>query len=85
VNKLHKIHDLVELLEFCIAVDKSFEIFRVDAENLNRYYIDTKYPAGFPVWYPVEEAKTAVEQAREILAYTRKKLITDPPEETKNE
>jgi hypothetical protein len=28
------------------------------------------------------EAKTAIEQAREILAFTRKKLITDLSEET---
>jgi HEPN domain-containing protein len=81
-NKLHKIHDLVELLEFCIAADKSFDIFRASAENLNRYYIDSKYPGGFPVLYPIDEAKTTVDQAREILAFTRRKLIADQPEET---
>jgi hypothetical protein len=32
--------------------------------------------------YPIEEAKTAVDQAREILAFTRKKLATNQPEET---
>ncbi len=84
-NKLHKIHETVELLEFCIASDRSFENFRDSAENLNRFYIDAKYPPGFPVLYPLDEAKIAVEQAREILAFTRKKLITDQPEEIKNE
>jgi len=32
-----------------------------------------------------EEAKIAVDQAREILAFARKKLITDQSKETKNE
>jgi HEPN domain-containing protein len=82
-NKLHKIHEIVELLEFCIAIDKHFEIFRASAENLNRFYIDAKYPPGFPVLYPIDEAKTAVDQAREILAFTREKLATDQPEEAK--
>jgi len=33
-----------------------------------------------PFWYSKEEAKTAVDQAREILAFTRTKLITDQSE-----
>lgn len=82
-NKLHKIHEIVELLEFCIARDQNFEIFRASAENLNRFYIDAKYPPGFPVLYPIEEAKIAVEQAREILTFVRNKLITAQPDETK--
>lgn len=84
-NKLHKIHEIVELLEFCIAIDQSFEIFRASAENLNRFYIDAKYPPGFPVLYPVDEAKIAVEQAREIFSLARKKLIPSQLEESKNE
>ncbi len=84
-NKLHKIHEIIELLEFCIAIDKSFEVFRASAENLNRFYIDAKYPPGFPVLYPIEDAKIAVEQARDILAFTRQKLIAQKSEEPKNE
>ncbi|MGH7596026.1 MAG: HEPN domain-containing protein [bacterium] len=82
-NALKKIHELIELPELCIAVDKSFEEFRASAENSYRYYIDAKYPPGVPVWYPLEEAKIAFDQARDILAFTRKKLTTDQPEETK--
>jgi HEPN domain-containing protein len=74
---LHKIHYLVELLDFCVAIDKDFEKFRESAENLNRCYIDAKYPSVMPFLYPIEEAKTAVEQAREILAFTRSKLLED--------
>jgi hypothetical protein len=43
-------------------------------------YHDAKYPPGFPVLYPIDEAKIAVDQAREILAFTREKLTTEQPE-----
>lgn len=46
------------------------------AENLNRYYIDSKYPPGVPILYPKAEAETALDQAREIFNFTRNKLIT---------
>lgn len=82
-QKLKKIHDLNKLLKQCIAIDKSFEAFRDVTRNLNRYFIDAKYPAGIPYWYPKDEAKTAVEQAREILTFVRNKLITAQPDETK--
>jgi len=74
-NTLHTIHDLEKLLKQCINIDKSFEVFRNAAKNLNRYYIDAKYPSLMPFLYPLEEAKTAVEQAKEILAFTRDKLL----------
>jgi HEPN domain-containing protein len=67
----------------CVAIDPSFEEFRETARNLNRYYIDAKYPPGVPYWYSKDEAKIAVDQAREILAFTRKKLITTQSDETK--
>jgi HEPN domain-containing protein len=79
-DKLRPIHKLSKLLKRCIDVDGSFEEFQGAAKNLNRYYIDAKYPPAVPVWYPKEEAKTAVEQAREILAFTRKKLLEDQAE-----
>lgn len=63
-----------------LYADKSFEICRTSAENLNRFYIDEKYSPGFPIWYPIEEAKIAVDQAREILTFIRKKLTTEQPE-----
>jgi HEPN domain-containing protein len=79
-DTLEPIHNLNQLLKLCIAVDKSFEQFQDVARNLNRYYIDAKYPPAVPVWYPKEEAKTAVEQAREILAFARKKLSEEQPQ-----
>jgi HEPN domain-containing protein len=83
IQKLEQIHNLNQLLKSCIAIDPSFEEFREAARNLNRYYIDAKYPPGVPYWYSKDEAKTAVDQARELLAFTRKKLITAQPDETK--
>lgn len=50
--------------------------FQEAARNLNRYYVDAKYPPGIPYWPPKEEAQTALNQARAILAFTRNKLIT---------
>ena len=79
-QKLKKIHDLNKLLKLCIAIDKSFEEFREATRSLNRYFIDAKYPAGIPYWYPKNEVKIAVDEAREILAFTRKKLTTEQPE-----
>jgi HEPN domain-containing protein len=79
-QKLKKIHDLNKLLKQCIVIEKSFEALRDVTRNLNRYFIDAKYPAGIPYWYPKDEAKVAVDLAREILAITRKKLTTEQPE-----
>ena len=73
---LRPIHELEKLIKDCVALDKSFEAFQDAAESLDRYYIDAKYPPGVPILYPKEEAQTALNQAREILAFTRNKLIT---------
>lgn len=79
-NTLYTIHELEKLIKYCIDIDKSFEVFRDAAKNLNRYYVDAKYPSVMPFLYPIEEAKTALEQAKEILEFTRSKLLEDQPQ-----
>ncbi len=43
-------------------------------KELNKYYIETKYPADMPVDYPKEEAEQSLEYAEEIFKFVRKKI-----------
>lgn len=42
--------------------------------TLNHYYIDTRYPSDVPTFYPIDEAKKAVDGAHSICEFVRHKL-----------
>ena len=73
-TKLHKIHDLIALLNICLTQDKTLEFLREDLETLNQYYIETKYPPDMPLDYPKEEAREAIDKAKIILDSIKDKL-----------
>lgn len=67
---LRKIHNLIELLDVCVRIDSAFEMLRLDAKLLERYYVDTRYPAVWPVGYirnDAEEVFVAVGKIREFI------------------
>lgn len=65
-KKFQKIHDLIALLNICLASDKSLDSLREDVEVLNQYYIETKYPLDMFVEYSKDEAKKAIDRAGSV-------------------
>jgi len=63
---LKKIHDLQELLNEAIKIDKTFEKFLVNCIRISKYYLDTRYP-GTPTDYSEEEIKKSIDVANEII------------------
>lgn len=73
-GQLYRVHDLVYLLNQCIKHDQSFDSLREKVISLNRYYIETRYPADMPVHYSNKEAVSAVDDAHFLRNFIRKKL-----------
>jgi len=66
--KLEKIHDLERLLSETIKIDPAFAAFLDACRKIGEYYVESRYPLGFPVDYPREEIKDSLDVAREIMA-----------------
>lgn len=64
-------HDLLRLLEICKTNDRNFADFENVCNELNPYYVDTRYPVHWPVGYRKED----VEQGLELLEDLRKFII----------
>jgi len=73
--KITKSHDLVEILDACIAIhqDADFESLRPECQMLTRYRMDFVYPGLTLEDISVEEAKEAIQKARQIKAFVMKK------------
>lgn len=69
-----KSHDLDYLLKLCVDSDREFESFRETVLILNKYGIEPRYPADIPIYYPVEEAKKAIDLAKETIEFVKKKV-----------
>jgi len=72
-NKVNfrKTHDLDELKELCIEIDKEFEKFEVSI--LSIYAVETRYPDYFEI-PTLEEAKQAFQLASEIRNFINLKI-----------
>ena len=66
-----KSHDLDYLLKLCVDSNREFESFRETALTLNKYGIETRYPADIPIYYPPEEAKKAIDLTKGIINFIR--------------
>lgn len=65
-----KIHDLTKLLSLCQKKDKSFVNIIEEAKFLTDFYVDTRYPAFWPVGFDrkeAEKAKAATEKIRDFV------------------
>ena len=71
---LRKTHDLVDLIRLCVSVDASFEELREFAVLINPYYVDTRYPAMWPVGSSQQEAYTTLEAAGTVREFVLNKL-----------
>lgn len=69
-------HDLLKLLEICKAKDKEFAEFEDVCQELNPYYVDTRYPVHWPVGYrkeDIEKGLSLLEELREFILEELKK------------
>jgi HEPN domain-containing protein len=74
-RKITRTHDLVELLNDCIAIqnDADFEMLRNDCQALTRYRVEFVYPGPIPEQISVDEARSAIEKARRVYEFIRHK------------
>ena len=72
-------HSLVELLEPLVADRPDLAALREGAQQLDQYYVPTRYPNGLPGGVPADvytrrQAEEAVALARQFVALARARL-----------
>ena len=71
--KLKRTHNLVELLDFAIDYDQSFEQYRKFCEETTAYYLETRYPI-FKAGPKKKEVEEALETAKSLVNDILKKF-----------
>jgi HEPN domain-containing protein len=74
-----RIHNLVDLLNLCEALDQSFSHFRSDCTAIDQYYVPTRYPIATPGGLPdgmpsIAAARKATNAAETILEFVTRRL-----------
>jgi HEPN domain-containing protein len=64
---LKKVHDLSALLAECMVYDQDFETLKQAVITLNPYSVEARYPGDRFIHFFPDDAKTAVEQAQQII------------------
>jgi HEPN domain-containing protein len=69
-------HSLVELLDQLVGEHPKLRAYRESAQQLDQYYIPTRYPNSLPGGVPAEaftrrQAEDAVSAARRMIAFVR--------------
>ena len=72
-KNVRKVHDLNALLTLCAETDKSFNELKLEVDYLNKFYIETRYPADIPS-FTADEAEKAVETALRMEELVLKKI-----------
>jgi len=67
--KRYKIHNLPILLKMCCELESSLRRFENDCRILNQYYIEPRYPLGYPKVYSKIETRKAIESAEKIVNF----------------
>ena len=70
---VRKIHDLEILIDDCGKIDKSFEELRDEAEFLNQFYTESRYPDDY-IEFSVDDAEKAYEAAKKIKDFVLSKV-----------
>ena len=70
-------HDLLTLVNRCVAIQPAFEKFRGMARDLNPYVSEFRYPDG-PIAPPDADAELALELARELVKFVYDELGLEP-------
>lgn len=68
-NHLPDGHNLTWLCKQCALLDDSFIDWIDESAVLNRYYIETRYPADIPLELSSAECETLVEMSSRIMDY----------------
>jgi len=66
-------HNLLELLQACLALDPTFGPFTSAAQTLTPYATRFRYPGG-PSVLPVTEAEEALDLAEDLVRFVRGRL-----------
>jgi HEPN domain-containing protein len=61
-------HDLNYLIDLCAPLDRDFEQFRAEADELTPYAVEFRYPDALPL-VPLEPTRAAVDTADRIYAF----------------
>lgn len=67
IKNEYKIHDLVQLINFCEKYIPDLLEIKKEAAVLNRYYIETRYPVEISQEYSKKEVQEALDIAEKIL------------------
>jgi len=71
---LERIHDLEALVQEAIARDAEFSPFLSACQRITEYYIESRYPLGVLSELTREEIVQSLDEARELIAFTRRKI-----------
>ncbi|MCD6408522.1 HEPN domain-containing protein [bacterium] len=73
-KEIRKTHDIAELIELCIEIDKEFEkLYEINADDLTSYAVEIRYGEEF--YFPsIEETKLAIEIAEKVKKFVLEKL-----------
>ena len=74
-HKIMKSHDLVAVLDECISIHHNldFETLRGDCKILTQYRSEMTYPGPFPVSVSIEEARAAIDMAKQVYEFVLEK------------
>ena len=66
-HRLFDGHNLTWLCKQAIMLDSNFKEYIVKCTKLNRYYIETRYPADIPMEISREEAEELIQASEEVM------------------
>jgi len=72
--EFEKVHDLMYLLRLCMNKDLEFKEIEFELGKLNIYSVTPRYVFDKTIEYTVEEAKEAIEKAKKVKEFVKKKL-----------
>lgn len=76
-NKLFDGHNLTWLCKQATQIDGNFSQWLVKCANLNRYYIETRYPADIPLEIDTETVTDLIESTGQMLNLISEKIRFD--------
>ena len=80
-NILHDGHNLTWLCKQAVKLDREFTEWLDESADLNRYYIETRYPTDIPVEIHETEVKRAYRMARTMYDFILDQLGEEMEEE----
>lgn len=69
INRLYDGHNLTWLCKQAITIDNRFTKYLADSVHLNKYYIETRYPADIPMDIDYETVTHIYEMTTDMLKF----------------